>query len=51
MMTDEEKLNKLHDISMRLLLKADEAMKRAGTAYMLDAGTLLGAVKIGRAHV
>ncbi len=44
-MTDEEKLDKLHGISMRLLLRADEAMKKAGTAYMLDAGTLLGAVR------
>ncbi len=44
-MTDDEKLEKLHDISLLLLKKADEAMKAAGCKYFLDAGTLLGAVR------
>lgn len=45
MMSNEEKLKKLHDISMLLLMKTDEAMKKENTRYMLDAGTLLGAIR------
>lgn len=44
-MTDGEKLERLHSISMLLLKKADEATKKENTAYMLDAGTLLGAIR------
>ena len=45
MMSNEEKLKKLHDISMLLLTKTDEAMKKEKVSYMLDAGTLLGSVR------
>lgn len=45
MMSNEEKLKRLHDISMLLLKKTDEAMKKENTPYMLDAGTLLGAIR------
>lgn len=44
-MKNEEKLERLHDISMSLLLKCDEVMKKENISYMLDAGTLLGAVR------
>lgn len=45
MMSNEEKLKKLHEVSMVLLEKADGVMKENGFSYMLDAGTLLGAVR------
>lgn len=44
-MSDEEKLDRLHDISMELLLKMREAAKKEGCSFMLDAGTLLGAAR------
>ncbi len=44
-MNNQQKLDALHEISMVLLKKADEAIKKEGCTYMLDAGTLLGAVR------
>lgn len=43
--SSEEKLEKLHEVSMLLLKKADSVLKAQGIQYMLDAGTLLGAVR------
>ncbi len=45
MMNSDEKLAKLHEVSMLLLEKADSVMKESSVAYMLDAGTLLGAIR------
>lgn len=45
MMSNEEKLKKLHEVSMILLEKADCVMGESGISYMLDAGTLLGAIR------
>lgn len=45
MMSNEEKLAKLHEVSMLLLEKADSVMKENKLSYMLDAGTLLGAIR------
>ncbi len=45
MMNNEEKMKKLHEVSMLLLKKADSVMKEQGVEYMLDAGTLLGAIR------
>lgn len=44
-MSNEEKLEKLHEVSMLLLEKADGVMKENNLSYMLDAGTLLGAIR------
>lgn len=44
-MNNQQKLDALHQISMLLLQKTDGVMKKTGSAYMLDAGTLLGAVR------
>jgi lipopolysaccharide cholinephosphotransferase len=44
-MNNEEKSQRLHETSMELLLKTDSSMKKMGVKYMLDAGTLLGAVR------
>lgn len=43
--SNEEKLEKLHEVSMLLLKKADSVMKENKIGYMLDAGTLLGAIR------
>lgn len=43
--SNEEKLKKLHEVSMLLLKKADGILKENGIEYMLDAGTLLGAIR------
>lgn len=40
-----EKLKRLHEVSMLLLKKADCVMKENSVGYMLDAGTLLGAIR------
>ena len=45
--SNEEKLKKLHEVSMLLLKKADSVLKENGIEYMLDAGTLLGAIRHG----
>ncbi|MBQ7876717.1 MAG: LicD family protein [Clostridia bacterium] len=45
MMTNDEKLAKLHEVSMLLLEKADSVMSQNSISYMLDAGTLLGAIR------
>lgn len=45
MMSNEEKLERLHDISMTLLKHTGGVMKKTGCSYMLDAGTLLGAIR------
>ncbi len=45
MMSNDEKMNKLHEVSMLLLKKADSVMKEHSLGYMLDAGTLLGAIR------
>lgn len=45
MMKNEEKLARLHEISLLLMKKADEVMKKENIGYMLDAGTLLGAIR------
>ncbi|MGM9551286.1 MAG: phosphorylcholine transferase LicD [Clostridia bacterium] len=45
MMSNDEKLEGLHKISMALLKEADKAMKEENCLYMLDAGTLLGAIR------
>lgn len=44
-MSDNEKLDKLHEASTALLLAFDKAARSMGVSYMLDAGTLLGAVR------
>ncbi len=43
--SSEEKLKKLHEVSLILLQKADSVMKENKLSYMLDAGTLLGAIR------
>ncbi len=44
-MNNKEKMEKLHEVSMLLLQKADKEIKEHDLSYMLDAGTLLGAVR------
>ncbi|MCD8049591.1 MAG: LicD family protein, partial [Clostridia bacterium] len=44
-MTNDEILARLHEISLELLEKADAVMNEIDAGYMLDAGTLLGAVR------
>ncbi len=44
-MKSDENLEKLHEASLILLKKADEVMRENKISYMLDAGTLLGAVR------
>lgn len=41
----DEKLEKLHEASLSLLKKSDEVMRENKISYMLDAGTLLGAIR------
>lgn len=45
MMSNDEKLKKLHEVSLLLMKKADSVMRENEIGYMLDAGTLLGAVR------
>ena len=45
MMSNDDKLKKLHEVSLVLLKKADSVVKDCSVGYMLDAGTLLGAVR------
>ncbi|MBR5536102.1 MAG: LicD family protein [Clostridia bacterium] len=45
MMSNEEKLERLHEVSLLLLKKADGILKEHSIGYMLDAGTLLGAIR------
>ena len=44
-MKNDEKLQMLHQVSMLLLEKADSVMTQNSISYMLDAGTLLGAIR------
>lgn len=44
-MKSDDKLKKLHEVSMLLLKKADDVAKECNVKYMLDAGTLLGAIR------
>ncbi len=45
MMSNEDKLKKLHEVSRLLLKETDSFMRKNNLCYMLDAGTLLGAVR------
>lgn len=42
---DEEKLKKAQEASLKILLEIDRICKKHGINYMLDSGTLLGAVR------
>lgn len=44
-MSDEEKLSKLHNIALDLLKRMRDAAEMTGVSFMLDSGTLLGAVR------
>lgn len=44
-MSNEDKIKKLHEVSFMLLKKADSVMNENSIGYMLDAGTLLGAIR------
>lgn len=44
-MKSDDKIKKLHEASMLLLNEADAKMKEGNVKYMLDAGTLLGAIR------
>ena len=45
MMSNEEKMKILHKVSLLLLEKADSVMRENDIEYMLDAGSLLGAIR------
>lgn len=45
MMNNEDKIKKLHDVSLTLIKKLDAVAKQNNVRYMLDAGTLLGAIR------